>query len=230
MWEKAVLKAPFCFVRPETERAVNPATQLAKGLHYHKGVEEVFFFLDGSVCWKPLALVPKLLKESPGEKLWESGEWQVKWWGGKKKRNWKAESLAHLHSAMLWIVNWVLPLHRCIHTMTFPHARSLLFHPLVPPRMALCTRVKRRKGIWVRRRFPDFTPSICFLVHPSSLTQHIHGLYRKHPLCHSRSRVMAIRAISLSSIPVCVNMTKACCKHTIQLQNNVISKAHAGLG
>lgn len=231
MWEKAVLKAPFCFVRKDTQNAVNPPTQLARGLHYHKGV----FLGDCSVWWKNLALVPTLLKESSWEKLISGAlerERQVKWRLKKKRKKKKGkvdrkdEALALHQSAMLGIVSRALALmhpHNDFPTHTAPELTISFIHSSHPgSHCVFAWSVKRRKEIWVLRHFPDFTLALCFLVHPSSFTQCIRGLYRRLPLCHSQSHVMAIQAINLGSIPVYVNMAKACCKHTIQLQNNVI--------
>lgn len=157
-----------------------------------------------------------------------SGQWQVKWWvkGGTERGTGRLKPwhITTLPCCELWEVF----LHWCTHTMPFPtHTAielSVSFIPSSHPEShcVFASSVKRRKVIWVLRHFPDFTPALCCLVHPSSLTQCIPGLYRWLPLCHSCSRVMAIRAISLSSIPVYVNMATACCKHTIQLRNNVI--------
>lgn len=228
MWgkKKAVLNAPFCFFCTGTERAVNPDTQLARGLHYHKGCFFLGLFseLEAS-CTGSNASERKTMSETH---LRGSGEWQVKWRVKKKKKKGGLEKLdlAHHHSAMLGIVSRTLALvhpHNAFPTHTDTGLSVSFIHSSHPEsHCVFAWSVKHRKEIWVLRHFPDFTPALCFLVHPSSLTQCIPGLYRWLPLCHSCSHVMAIRAISLSSIPVYVNMAKACCKHTIQLQNNVI--------
>lgn len=165
MWEKAVLKAPFCFVRKDTQNAVNPPTQLARGLHYHKGV----FLGDCSVWWKNLALVPTLLKESSWEKLISGAlerERQVKWRLKKKKRKKKerwTEKMKPWHCTSLpcWEL-WAGPLHWCIHTMTFPPTQ-----PLSSPSL-LSTRHTQDRTVYLREVWSAGRRSGSYAISPIS--------------------------------------------------------------
>lgn len=176
MWEKAVLKAPFCFVRKDTQNAVNPPTQLARGLHYHKGV----FLGDCSVWWKNLALVPTLLKESSWEKLISGAlerERQVKWRLKKKKKRKGGQKRWSLGTAPVCHVG-NCEQGPCTDASTqwlsHPHSpwAHHLFYPLVTPRIALCICVKceAQEGDLGPMPFPRFhtrlvLPCAPFILH-----------------------------------------------------------------